>query len=96
MFYTGPVAGWFGLETLDEVAPMLRLVLPQAKRDRLARRMGAVAPRRRCAVWGCSSQALTAVLLESEVEAVLCPRHGLVYLDGQPVEGQPVFATAAW
>jgi len=36
------------------------------------------------------------VLVDSELEAVLCPVHQLVLLDGSPVEGQPMLATAAW
>jgi hypothetical protein len=36
------------------------------------------------------------VLVESEAEAVLCPVHQLVLLDGTPVQGQPMLATAAW
>jgi len=97
MFYTGGVAGWSAADTrVDEATPMLRLVLPQDKRDRLARRMGSIAARRRCPVWGCSFQALAVVLIDSEAEAALCPRHQLVHLDGRPVEGQPMFATASW
>ena len=85
------------LEIADEaVVPLLRLVLPRAKRDRLARRMAQVAPRRRCPVWGCPAQGVVVVLVDSEAEAVLCPRHELVYIDGSAVEGQPMFATAAW
>jgi len=91
------VAGLLPLEVLDEAAtPLLRLVLPREKRDRLARRMAGVAPRRRCPVWSCVAQGLVVVLIDSEAEAVLCPRHELVYLDGRRVEGQPMFATAAW
>jgi hypothetical protein len=36
------------------------------------------------------------VLVDAEVEALLCPTHQLVLLDGSPVEGQPLLATAAW
>jgi hypothetical protein len=81
---------------VDEPTPMLRLVLPRDKRDRIIRRVAQVAPRRRCPVWGCSIHGLVVVLVDSEAEAVLCPRHALVDLAGQAVVGQPMFATAAW
>jgi hypothetical protein len=92
------VTGWaLPLDIADDAAaPLLRLVLPRDKRDRLARRMAEVAPRRRCPVWSCTAQGLVVVLIDSEAEAVLCPRHELVHLDGRHVEGQPMFATAAW
>ena len=92
------MTGWLlPLDVGDDAAvPLLRLVLPRAKRDRLARRMAEVAPRRRCPVWSCTAQGLVVVLIDSEAEAVLCPRHELVHLDGRHVEGQPMFATAAW
>jgi hypothetical protein len=75
---------------------MLHLVLPRAKRDRLTRRVAGLAPRRRCPSCGCDAQGLGVILIDSEAEAVLCPRHELVALDGRPVEGEPIFATAAW
>jgi hypothetical protein len=92
------VAAWlFPLESwVDDPTPMLRLVLPREKRDRLIRRMAEVAPRRRCPVWGCTVHGLVVVLVDSEAEAVLCSRHELVHLDGRAVDGQPMFATAAW
>jgi hypothetical protein len=73
-----------------------RLVLPQDKRDRLARRAEALMARRRCSVAGCSAESMAVLLVESELEAVLCPSHQLVRLDGTPVEGQPMLAMAAW
>jgi hypothetical protein len=73
-----------------------RIVLPQDKRDRLARRTAALAPRRRCTVSGCLADSLPVVLVESEREALLCPVHQLVQLDGTVVNGQPMVATAAW
>jgi hypothetical protein len=36
------------------------------------------------------------VLVDAETEAVLCPYHQLVGLDGRPVEGEPMVATASW
>jgi hypothetical protein len=36
------------------------------------------------------------LLVEAELEAVLCPVHQLVLLDGSPVEGEPMLATSAW
>jgi hypothetical protein len=36
------------------------------------------------------------LLVESEQEAVLCPVHQLVRLDGSRVEGEPMLATAVW
>ena len=77
-------------------SPLFRLVLPRDKRDRLARRVGALRPRRTCAASGCRAEGLAVVLVDAETEAVLCPMHQLVGLDGRPVEGQPMLATAAW
>ena len=82
--------GWGGRST------GFRLVLPRDKRDRLAQRVAALPPRRRCAVAGCRADGLGVVLVESEREAVLCPHHQLVGLDGLPVQGQPMLATAGW
>jgi hypothetical protein len=36
------------------------------------------------------------LLVESELEAILCPVHELVLLDGARVTGEPTLATAAW
>jgi hypothetical protein len=36
------------------------------------------------------------LLVEAEVEAVLCPVHQLVRLDGSNVDGEPMLATAVW
>jgi hypothetical protein len=77
-------------------APAFRLVLPRAKRERLAQRVGALGPQRSCPVSGCGHTGLAVVLVESEAEAVLCPCHALVDLAGAPVAGQPTLVTAAW
>jgi hypothetical protein len=79
-----------------ESSPAFRLVLPRAKRDRLLRRVSRLEPRRVCAAEGCAVQGLAVVLVDAETEAVLCPYHELVGLDGVPVEGQPMVVTAAW
>ena len=41
-------------------------------------------------------EGMSVLLVESEEEAILCPRHQLVRLDGQPVSCAPMLATAAW
>jgi hypothetical protein len=71
-------------------------VLPRHKRDRLAERIAALSQRRVCGVVGCGADGMPVLLVESEVEAVLCPVHQLVLLDGSPVRGEPMLATAAW
>jgi hypothetical protein len=76
--------------------PPFRLVLPRDKRDRLAERTAGLTRRRRCSVAGCQADGMPVLLVDSELEAVLCPVHQLVLLDGSPVEGQPMLATAAW
>ena len=73
-----------------------RLVLPQAKRSRLTALVARLNMRRMCVVSGCSSESMPVVLVDAEVEALLCPTHQLVLLDGSPVQGQPLLATAAW
>jgi hypothetical protein len=73
-----------------------RLVLPRAKRDRLQRRAQALVQPRHCSVVGCGAESMAVLLVDSEDEAVLCPRHQLVQLDGRPVQGQPMLATAGW
>ena len=73
-----------------------RLVLPRAKRDRLAELAAALRRRRRCSVSGCGAECLPVLVVESEAEAVLCPVHQLVRLDGSAIAGQPLLATAAW
>jgi hypothetical protein len=73
-----------------------RLVLPRAKRDRLDRRAQTLQPRTRCTVPGCAAESLAVLLIDSEAEALLCPFHQLVYLDGSPVIGEPLLATAGW
>jgi hypothetical protein len=81
---------------VGEPAPPFRLVLPREKRDRLVGLTAALAQRRPCAVGGCGAECLPVVLVDTEREALLCPRHQLVYLDGTAIEGEPLVATAAW
>jgi hypothetical protein len=76
--------------------PPFRLVLPRQKRDRLAAHAASLRLRRPCTVAGCSAEGMPVLLVESEQEAVLCPIHQLVLLDGSPIQGEPVVATAAW
>jgi hypothetical protein len=45
---------------------------------------------------GCRAEGLPVLLVEAELEAVLCPVHQLVLLDGSPVEGEPMLATSVW
>jgi len=79
-----------------EASPLFRLVLPRDKRDRLARRVGSLQPSRRFSAPGCAAEGLSVVLVDAETEAVLCPFHQLVGLDGQPVQGEPMVATISW
>ena len=76
--------------------PPFRLVLPRDKRDRLSALVALLNVRRGCVVAGCRAEGMPVVLVESEAEALLCPIHQLVLLDGSPVAGQPMLATAAW
>jgi hypothetical protein len=76
--------------------PLFRLVLPRDKRDRLAEHAARLAWRRGCSVAGCGAESMPVLLVDSELEALLCPVHQLVLLDGSPVEGEPMLATAAW
>ncbi len=76
--------------------PAFRLVLPRDKRDRLAAHAARLTRLRACCVAGCRAEGMPVLLVESELEAILCPVHQLVLLDGSPVEGQPMLATAAW
>jgi hypothetical protein len=78
------------------IGPPFRLVLPRDKRDRLAQRAAALTLRRQCSVESCGAEGMPVLLVESEAEAVLCPVHQLVRLDGSPVDGEPMLATAAW
>jgi len=73
-----------------------RLVLPRDKRDRLAERAAGMSRRRACSVVGCEAEGMPVLLVDSELEAVVCPVHQLVLLDGSPVAGEPMLATAAW
>jgi hypothetical protein len=74
----------------------LRLVLPRDKRDRIAAHAAALRPRGPCGVTGCTFEGLPVVLVEAELDAVLCPVHQLVLLDGSPVPGEPMLATSVW
>ena len=85
-----------GLEDNWSAPPAFRLVLPRDKRDRLAERAAGLRRRRGCAMRGCAAEGMPVLLVDSELEAVLCPVHELVLLDGSPVPGQPMLATAAW
>jgi len=73
-----------------------RLVLLRDKRDRLARRAQALAAHRGYSVANCSAESLPVLLVDSETEALLCPYHQLVHLDGTPIDGEPMLATAGW
>jgi hypothetical protein len=81
---------------VDTEEPGFRLVLPQNKRDRLRSRIASLVPRRACSAPGCGAPGLAVVLVEPEQEAVLCPRHKLVDLDGTPLAGEPMLAMASW
>jgi len=76
--------------------PHFRLVLPRDKRDRLAEHAAQLNWRRGCSVADCGAESLPVLLVDSELEALLCPVHQLVLLDGSPVAGEPMLATAAW
>jgi hypothetical protein len=86
----------FSLEDDWSVGPSLRLVIPRDKRDRLARRAAQLHYRRVCSVAGCAADSMPVLLVDSELEAILCPVHLLVLLDGSPVDGEPMLATAGW
>jgi hypothetical protein len=75
---------------------LVRLVMPRDKRDRLTERVMALAWRSACSVVGCGAESMPVLLVESEQEALLCPVHYLVLLDGALVSGEPTLATAAW
>jgi hypothetical protein len=36
------------------------------------------------------------LLVDAEQEAIMCPVHQLVLLDGSPVRGEPMLAMAVW
>ena len=90
-----PPAVPFSLEDDCAAGPTFRLVLPRDKRDRLAERAAALRLPRRCSVPGCGAEGMSVLLVEAEVEAILCPVHELVLPDGSAVAGQPMLA-AAW
>ena len=77
-------------------SPRFRLVLPRDKRDRLAEHVATLTSRRECSVRGCVAEGLPVLLVDAEQEAILCPVHQLVRLDGSAVEGAPMLAMAAW
>ena len=60
-----------------------------------AERAAALRLPRRCSVAGCGADGMSVLLVDAELEAILCPIHQLVLPDGSPVEGQPMLA-AAW
>jgi len=86
------------LRSLEDnwAAPPFRLVLPRDKRDRLTASAARLSRRCACTVAGCSAEGLPVLLVEAELEGVLCPRHQLVLLDGSAVSGEPMLATAVW
>ncbi len=84
------------LEDEWSLEPSFRLVIRRDKRDRLARRAAQLAARCRCTVALCAAESMPVLLVDSELEAVLCPVHQLVLADGAPVGGEPMLATAAW
>jgi hypothetical protein len=86
----------FALGENWSAGPPFRLVLPRDKRDRLAAGAARLSRRRECTVAGCGAEGLPVLLVEAELEAVLCPLHQLVLLDGTPVDGAPMLATAVW
>jgi hypothetical protein len=100
MFYTECMS--VAVRSLRRGAPSpdsaygFRLVLPQDKRDRLALRAAALAVAPCCSVGGCGAECVAVLLVESEQEARLCPRHQLVGLDGRAIQGQPMLAMAGW
>ena len=85
-----------GLEDNWSAGAPFRLVLPRDKRDRLANHAALLRRRRGCSVPGCGADCMPVLLVEAEQEAVLCPVHQLVLLDGSAVQGQPMLATAVW
>ena len=93
--FTRPPAA-LSLEDNWSAGPPFRLVLPRDKRDRLAERVAALRQRRTCSVIGCAAEGMPVLLVDAEVEAILCPVHQLVLPDGSAVEGEPMLATAAW
>ncbi len=85
-----------GLESNWSAGAPFRLVLPRDKRDRLASHAALLRRRCGCSVAGCGAECLPVLLVEAEQEAVLCPVHQLVLLDGSVVCGEPMLATAVW
>ena len=96
MIATSPTTHAISLEDSWSAGPPFRLVLPRDKRDRLAAHAAMLRRRRACSVAGCGADCMPVLLVERELEAVLCPVHQLVLLDGSPVQGEPMLATAVW
>ena len=88
--------GATSLEDDWSAGPPFRLVLRRDKRDRLASHASLLRARRACSVPACGCDCMPVLLVESEQEAVLCPVHQLVTLDGSRVDGEPMLATAVW
>ncbi|HEY1297845.1 MAG TPA: hypothetical protein VGJ60_32605 [Chloroflexota bacterium] len=84
------------LEDNWSARPPFRLVLPRDKRDRLAALAATLRARRACPAPSCVAEGLPVLLVDAEQEAVLCPVHQLVLLDGSPVAGEPMLATCGW
>ena len=96
MIAPSPTTHCRSLEDSCSVGPPFRLVLPRDKRDRLTAHAAMLLRRRGCSVVGCGADCMPVLLVEAELEAVLCPVHQLILLDGTPVAGEPMLATAAW
>ena len=86
----------FSLEDDWSGGASFRLVIPRAKRDRLAQQAAQLHYRRACTVAGCGAESMPVLLVDSELEAILCPVHLLVLLDGSPVDGEPMLVSAVW
>jgi hypothetical protein len=70
--------------------------LGRDKQARLAAQVGTTPNRLPCPLLGCGATGLAVVVVDTETTAVLCPRHELVSLAGEPIKDQPMFVTAAW
>jgi len=91
-----PLSPAVSLEDNWSSGPPIRLVLPRDKRERVTLLVASLSFRRPCSVAGCRAEGMPVVLVESETVGLLCPVHELVRLDGAPIQGQPMLATAAW
>src|SRR5438445_12949096 len=91
MFYTGLVTAAASLLSLEDnfsSNPSFRLVLPRGKRDRLAERAAGLTWRRGCSVAGCRAEGMPVMLVDSELESILCPVHQLEWLGGTNLGGE--------